>query len=148
VVGFFTDAATASRLRLTTAPVWTRLLGQSQLVRTRAAWPQVSLLGALRTAAAGSSSLVSCAAPDWLAVGDAAGAHDPLSARGLYDALSTGIAGASCAARALAGDLAAPSRYAATISAGYRTYLAELAWFYQNETRFAEMPFWRRRRKP
>jgi flavin-dependent dehydrogenase len=146
VVGLFTDAATAKRLRLTTVPAWTELLGQSRLARARAAWPQVPPPETLRTAAAGSSSLVSFAAMDWVAVGDAACAHDPLSSQGLHDALSTGIHGATCAALALAGDSTAPRRYAAAMSAGYHKYLAELAWYYQHEARFADMPFWRRRR--
>lgn len=126
VIGFFTDAATASRLRLTRWSAWRNLLGESRLTRERSGWPKVRPSGPMRTATAGSSSLDSCAGADWVAVGDAACAHDPLSSQGLFDALRTGIAGAEAAADAVGGDRDAGSRYAATMAADYRKYLAEL----------------------
>jgi flavin-dependent dehydrogenase len=78
-------------------------------------------------------------------VGDAACSHDPLSSRGLHDALATGIAGAAATSSALHGDPGTTHRYAATVSADYARYLRELAWFYAQETRYPAAPFWRDR---
>ena len=79
------------------------------------------------------------AGPGWLAVGDAACAHDPLSSRGLHDALTGGIA----AAEAIAHNTI--SAYAEQVAADYRAYLTDLDWYYRQETRFPDSPFWRAR---
>ena len=133
VVALFTDAAIASRLD------WSDLIGKTGFVGQRAGWPTVEKL---RTARAGSSTLEQIAGPGWLAVGDAACAHDPLSSRGLHDALTSGIA----AAEAIA-ENTVPA-YAEQMAADYRAYLTDLDWYYRQETRFPDSPFWQARRRP
>jgi flavin-dependent dehydrogenase len=145
VVAKFTDAAISGRQGLRRVSEWSRQLGRTRLTRARAGWPGLRLRAPLRIAAAGSSALDSPAATGWLAVGDAACAHDPLSSRGLHDALATGIAGADAVALTLDGAVEAAGRYADTVSAGYRRYLRELAWFYAEERRFPAAQFWRSR---
>jgi flavin-dependent dehydrogenase len=145
VSAVFTDAETADSLRLTTLDGWLQLLSRTTLMKARAGWPRIRLAGSLRAAAAGSSSLTRYGGRDWVAVGDAACAHDPLSSRGLYDALDTGIAAANATALALEGDVDATDRYAARVGDAYDSYLRELAWFYAAEGRFPASPFWCRR---
>ena len=131
VVALFTDAAIAGRLD------WSDLIGKTGFVGQRAGWPRVEKL---RTVRAGSSTLEQLAGPGWLAVGDAACAHDPLSSRGLHDALTSGTA----AAEAIA-ENTVPG-YAEQVAADYRAYLTDLDWYYRQETRFPDSPFWRARR--
>jgi 2-polyprenyl-6-methoxyphenol hydroxylase-like FAD-dependent oxidoreductase len=135
-VVLFTDAAIAVRDRLTAAEPWCRRLGETVQAGRRAGWPRLRMLGSPRTAVAGSSVLDRFAGPGWIAVGDAACAHDPLSARGLHDALTGGIAAGEAIA---AGSV---DRYAAEVAAGYRQYLSELDWYYRQENRFPGTPFW------
>ncbi|WP_157437829.1 NAD(P)/FAD-dependent oxidoreductase [Actinoplanes subtropicus] len=127
VVAFFTDASIAPTVN------WTDLLGKTGFVGQRAGWPSAEKL---RTVAAGSSTLESIAGPGWLAVGDAARAHDPLSSRGLHDALTSGIA----AAEAISENTV--TAYAEQVAADYRAYLKDLDWYYRQETRFPDSPFW------
>ena len=141
VVALFTDAAVAGAARLTAARAWSELLGATRQVAARARWPRP--VGRLHTAAAGSSALSRCAGPGWVAVGDAACAHDPLSSRGLHDALTGGIAAAEAVAL---GEPPAISGYADQVAADYRRYLDDLDWYYRQETRFPDADFWRARR--
>lgn len=145
VVALFTDAAQAGALRAGTPHGWRALLARTGPVATRTGGAAARLLGPLRTAAAGSSRLLRCGGQDWLAIGDAACAHDPLSSRGLHDAVAGGREVAECIARVRDGDRAAPDRSAAQTVAGYHRYRRELAWFYDQERRFAGAPFWRDR---
>ena len=95
--------------------------------------------------AANSSVLDPVAGEGWAAVGDAAIAFDPLSARGLFNALFTGLAAAEAADRLLAGHRDAFSGYAAVIAQVAAAYRRELALWYAQERRWASHPFWRRR---
>jgi flavin-dependent dehydrogenase len=131
VVALFTDASIVG-----TIDSWPDLLAKTCLVGPRAQWPRPNKL---RTATASSSALARFAGPGWVAVGDAACAHDPLSARGLHNALTSGIA----AAEAIAEDTV--PAYAEQMAADYRTYLTDLDWYYRQETRFPDSPFWQDR---
>ncbi|MCU7722768.1 hypothetical protein ODJ79_03485 [Actinoplanes sp. KI2] len=133
VVALFTDASIAG-----TIDSWPDLLAKTALVGPRARWPRPDRL---RTAAAGSSALERVAGPGWVAVGDAACAHDPLSSRGLHDALTSGTA----AAEAIVAN-SVPA-YAAQMAATYHAYLKDLGWYYRRETRFPDSPFWRARQR-
>lgn len=81
------------------------------------------------------------AGPGWLAVGDAAASWDPICARGITKALGDGLR----AARAIDGDGVAG--YATETILSFRTYLQERARLYASEPRWADAPFWRRRRE-
>jgi flavin-dependent dehydrogenase len=145
VVALFTSAAQAGPLGAGTPAGWHALLARTGPVGARVGGPAARLVEPLRTAAAGSSRLLHCGGEGWLAVGDAACAHDPLSSRGLHDAVSGGRDAAGCVLQALAGDSDAPRRSAARTAARYHRYRRELAWFYDQEQRFSEAPFWRDR---
>ncbi|MFI5890958.1 tryptophan 7-halogenase [Actinoplanes sp. NPDC051513] len=137
VVALFTDASVARDI---SPDRWMSLLESTAHAGPRAGsgFPPPKI----RTVAAGSSALSQCAGPGWVAVGDAACAHDPLSSRGLHDALSEGIAAAEAVAL---GDPSAIDAYAARTAAEYRAYLDDLAWYYRQETRFPDSAFWKGR---
>jgi flavin-dependent dehydrogenase len=145
VVALFTDAAQASGLRASTPGGWRALLARTGPVGARVGGPGVRVIGPLRTAAAGSSRLQECGGEGWLAVGDAACAHDPLSSRGLHDAIAGGLEAARCVEQVRDGGPDAPDRSAARFAADYDRYRRELAWYYGQERRFAGAPFWRNR---
>lgn len=146
VVALFTDGRAGARDGLTGAGGWLRALRGTDLIGDRAGGGAAEPEGPFRVTAAGSSRLDRCGARDWLAVGDAACAHDPLSSRGLYDALETGLTAARRVADAAGGDETAVPAYADGVASAYQAYLRDLAWFYDQEERFRAAPFWRRRR--
>ena len=88
------------------------------------------------------------AGPDWLAVGDAACAHDPLSADGIFKALVSGLRAAEAVDARLRGDAEALARHEAQAFGAFAAYLDERAAQYGAEGRWPESPFWRRRRGP
>lgn len=81
----------------------------------------------------------------WLAVGDAALAFDPLSSKGISNALYTGLRGAQAVVRNESGDHAAMSGYANHLLDIHRVYREGLNAFYRMEQRWPGAAFWSRR---
>ncbi len=81
----------------------------------------------------------------WLAVGDAALAFDPLSSKGISNALYTGLRAAHSLSGALHGDDQALSRYDTHLREIFRVYRDHLAGFHAIETRWPDAAFWKRR---
>jgi flavin-dependent dehydrogenase len=138
-------------------------LPQARLVRDRAALLERArslpmLGGALASAgwddagagycAAHGATLSPPAGPDWIAVGDAALAFDPLSSQGLFNALYTGLAGAETADRLLSGEAGAAAEYVDDLDRVRQTYVRHLAAWYGLERRWPGAPFWARRHTP
>jgi len=98
--------------------------------------------------AAGSTRLTTPAGPGWLAVGDAAAAFDPLSAQGILTALLMGREAGRTVAAIIGGarEPEALASYVATYGEVVAQYRHELAAAYTAETRWADQPFWARRR--
>jgi flavin-dependent dehydrogenase len=103
------------------------------------------LLSGPAVASAGSHRLDPAAGDDWLAVGDAASAFDPLSSQGIIKALNSGIAAAAAITRHFAGDRAALQAYAKSIEDDFASYLALRTRYYRMERRWLPEPFWQRR---
>lgn len=82
----------------------------------------------------------------WLAVGDAASAFDPISSQGIFKALDDGLRGGRAIAAALAGDGQALPMRQREIEARFAGYVQQRAYFYEQEQRWADAPFWRERR--
>lgn len=95
----------------------------------------------IRRVAAGSQRREPAAAATWLAVGDAAAAHDPVCGMGVHWALESGLAAAQAV---LTGGVDA---YAEGARARFDAYLRTRTDYYRAETRWPDAPFWRTRRK-
>jgi flavin-dependent dehydrogenase len=88
-----------------------------------------------RTVAVSSSCRREIAGPGWMAVGDSAASYDPLSGRGIFQAMRYAqLVGTS-----------EPAEYAAMVRAGYESYVAQRRRYYAMETRWPDRLFWRRR---
>ena len=144
---FLTDADLADR---------TALLEGQGLWRALPAAPNLHALctrhgylptGRVLGADAGSAALTPAAGAHWLAVGDSAAAFDPLSSKGISNALYSGIKGAEAILAASAGDGGAMARYADHVADIHRVYRDHLAQFYGMERRWSDAPFWRRRQR-
>ena len=101
--------------------------------------------GRPRGADAASSRLEAAIGRDWVAVGDAAIAFDPLSSQGIFNAMYTGMEAGRALDAALTGDCRALAAYAARIDDIHRHYRRNLAAAYALETRWPGHPFWHRR---
>ena len=96
--------------------------------------------------AANSSRLDDVAGKNWLAVGDAAMAFDPLSSQGVYNALMSGVLAAQAIECSLAGDQRELHSYAVVIENNFAKYLVAREKYYRRETRWPNSLFWKRRR--
>lgn len=85
------------------------------------------------------------AGPDWLAIGDAALARDPLSGAGLTEALAHALEAADLVANCHKGAVADLRSFNEYITAGWAAHEAERADVYAAETRWSWSPFWARR---
>lgn len=103
--------------------------------------------GSLRAWPAHSFLLDRPVGENWLAVGDAAAAYDPISAQGIHKALAGGLLAAEALLRRLGGEPAAFDGYTAALRDGFARYAANRAYFYAQETRWPDAPFWRNRRE-
>jgi flavin-dependent dehydrogenase len=130
---FFTDADLVGGTPLrTVTTAWSRL---------RAVLPETLHLQTVsRPRPAWSEALLAAAGPGWLAVGDAAATFDPLSSSGLFFAQTSAELASKCVS---AGAIRA---YASQLQPMLDTYAASHRKVYARERRFAEHPFWRRRR--
>jgi flavin-dependent dehydrogenase len=117
---------------------WDEFLSGAPLTAARARGPA----GGVRVVAANSHRSDPMAGKGWLAVGDAAAAHDPIAGLGIQWALESGIAGAEAIIR---GDRAT---YAHNMNERFTRYLTTRAHYYRAETRWPDAPFWRGRRQP
>jgi flavin-dependent dehydrogenase len=82
----------------------------------------------------------------WLAVGDAAFAFDPLSSQGILTSLYTGMKAGEALIEHLSGNSDALANYGYRLAMIYNAYLRNRSTYYRLEERWAERPFWRRRR--
>jgi 2-polyprenyl-6-methoxyphenol hydroxylase-like FAD-dependent oxidoreductase len=141
-----TDADLVAAVGLTRPGVWHRCL--LAMEHTGARLPPGRPAAAPRVVAAHSAWLARVAGEGWLAVGDAAASHDPLSASGIVRALGGGIAAAGALHALVArGNAEGLRRYAAAQAQDYRLYAATRARYYQIEQRWPDAVFWRRRQR-
>jgi flavin-dependent dehydrogenase len=92
-----------------------------------------------------SASLDRCAGKDWLAVGDAAVAFDPIASQGISNALASANAAAHAAYGYLRGYVDSLEAYADEMSAAHAFYLSGVNQHYRSETRWPDYPFWKSR---
>jgi flavin-dependent dehydrogenase len=99
-----------------------------------------------RLVAANSSRLQQAAGDDWLALGDAAAAYDPLSSQGILMALGTAIEAARYLLQAQwQGKPEGLADYNRFIDRTFDVYLETCRKFYHMEPRWQDAPFWQRR---
>lgn len=94
-----------------------------------------------------SSILSAVAGEHWLAVGDAAAGHDPISSAGITKALQHGQQAATAMVQyAQSGDWSNLAGYQERVFAGFNQYVGVRRQLYHGEKRFWNAPFWQRRR--
>ena len=95
-----------------------------------------------------SSILRQVGGEDWVAVGDAAASHDPLSSTGIPHAIGMGVHGALAAANSLFSNGESLKGYQETIHDDFLQYLRTHWRYYRREDRWPDSVFWRRRTTP
>ncbi len=147
VVAAVTDAETNKRAMLHRRDRWDSSLKTTRHMR---GWLADCSFGGDRRMtihAAPSFVLDKVCGANWLAVGDAASAYDPIASQGIHKALFDGLQSAAAIANHLAGVDAALGEYQASVVARFADYLRNRDYFYDLERRWPASPFWRNRRQ-
>jgi hypothetical protein len=146
VVGLMSDADLVRDRGLWRERTWEGLLSRTSHTSLRVKGG--AFTGPPRAVAAGSACLSRLSGKRWIAVGDAAASHDPLSSSGIVRALDSGIFGARAVAAALIQDRRDEIiHYEARMRDGFERFAATWARYYGMEQRFPESAYWRRRQR-
>jgi flavin-dependent dehydrogenase len=146
VVAYMTDVDLLPEAPRNLKDFWTGRLRQTvhTLRRVRGSFSE----GDLRIVPANSYRMERVAGSNWLAVGDAATAWDPLSSQGIQKALESGLAAARTVGELRSGNLAALDAYGTRTAEEFSQYRGLHAHYYGRERRWPDSPFWNRRRPP
>lgn len=145
VFACMTDSDLAHGLRLSTPAGWHAALAKTQFVSAVAS--KVVQLERPRLIPAGGRTVATAIGFRFLCAGDAAGAFDPISGHGVVKAMRSGVFAAYAASDCLArGDAAALDRYDTWVAREAAVYATTLGEHYGSVSRWADRPFWQRRR--
>lgn len=145
VVTFFSDADIVSHHQLHQGDNWAALLQQTNHVKMRVKGAAIcSNKPWVRNAASQITDFSSC--KNFIAVGDAVSAFDPISSMGIGFAISTACQAASLIANNLTRNtIDAFASYQLDITNHFNSYLETRNKFYQHECRWPKSDFWTRR---
>jgi flavin-dependent dehydrogenase len=146
VATFMTDPDIARAQRLDRESGWREALSQTSFIQAIVpASPSID--GLVRPS--GSAYLEEPSGDGWIAVGDAACAHDPLSGQGITRALRSGILASFAIADFLSkGSPTGLARYRRLVRHGWSGYLSARRRYYAEERRWPDRPFWQKRIRP
>ncbi len=145
VAVYHTDATDPTARAAATPDGYLALVEGTQHIAARLVGLGYRLRHGPRVVAAHSARLAPAVGAGWLAVGDAALAFDPLSAQGLLTALHSGYLAGRGLAAALDGDMAGLAAYQTSLDAVWNAYCVHYHAYYNQEQRWRDRPFWRRR---
>jgi len=149
VAAFMTDADRLDTIGSRRADGLRALLDQAPATASRMLAADATLdWSQVRIRPAHTGRLESVAGPDWLAVGDAAVAFDPLASYGIAAALGEGFYAAAAVADLLGGRRDALLDHARLIDRTLAQYLVLCHDRYGLEQRWPDAEFWRRRHHP
>jgi flavin-dependent dehydrogenase len=143
VGAYMTDADLLPRARGDLLTFWQRNLRQA--AHTQSRLEGCSLEFSLRTVSANSYRMSLVAGRNWLAVGDAAMAWDPLSSQGIIKAIESGMAAAQVIMDHQRDGSTSLEVYATQVQVDFDDYLKQRTAYYSRERRWPESVFWQRR---
>jgi len=143
VAAYMTDSDLWGNAQRRESDYWLR-----QLRRTLHIEPSVSTCtmdDSQHVVAANTSRLERLTGRNWLAVGDAAMAFDPLSGQGVFKALQSALKAADAIDQRRSGSEEALPDYEAAMTRDFDEYQRTRNTIYGKEQRWPEAPFWQRR---
>ncbi len=144
VVAVTTDPETCGRRSLRNPVSWLCHLAQTRHLGARLDG-SAFVPGGLQAWPVSSFHLEPPYGEDWLAVGDAAGAYDPLTSQGIYKALAGGLQAGDAIAHRLAGETRDFAAYGGSLARSWKEYLSLRSYLYTREARWPDQPFWQAR---
>ncbi len=143
VVAYMTDADLLPKGHVLLADFWKKCLQKAPHTLSRV---QLCSWSSSLVCVGASSYRRNCVADaQWLAIGDAASAFDPLSSQGIYKALQSGIAAAKVINESQNGCQDSLDKYTQEVEKNFTNYLHTRVEYYKQERRWTDSVFWQRR---
>lgn len=143
LVALYTDAEMLKKQKLNTSETWLAALETTRHIHNLRA--NMELVDARpKGFAAPSFILNETAGTDWLAIGDAASAYDPITAQGIMKSMLTAFFAAQTIVQKLEGTITDFKNYDAYIQYKYKQYLNMRRHLYQLEKRWDKASFWKK----
>ncbi len=143
IATFMTDASILQLSSYKQTAFWKNQLAKTQYTKDRIRntnFPETCFTQSART-----HKLSQIAGENWLCVGDAAMAYDPLSSAGIIKGMRMGCEAADRIKERFSGDEQSLAVYDAEHRAQFEEYLEQKTHFYQKEYRWNFYPFWYKR---
>lgn len=146
LIGFYTDAETAKQYQLNTLENWQKELDTARLIKKLT--PDFTPIDAKpKGFAAPSYILNQLSGENWLAIGDAASAYDPITAQGIMKAIQQAMFAAEQITKKRNGEISDFSIFNQYVQQQFGNYLNMRTRFYLKETRWVDQPFWKKLRE-
>lgn len=142
VFAFMTDADLYKKEDYNAQNFYKKLLQTTNFTKKRYAG---SLLENIKIYAANSYIMTKTHGTNWMAIGDAAMAFDPLSSQGIYKAIKSGINAAAIIHEQFTYNINALENYSNSLHATFEKYMHLRKLYYLQEKRWSQSLFWKRR---
>lgn len=139
VMSLYTRSGHAGASRLRDPAQWEAVLAGTHLLKQY--WTKGDFR--VRGGDANSSRAIRMTGADWLAVGDAAMAYDPLSSHGISNAIYGATRAGEAIVAHLAGAKGKLEAYEALLGRIFETYLGQQVQLYRQEKRWPDSAFWK-----
>ncbi len=148
-LNYYTDPDLIPKKITTSLENWLALIAQTQHIAYWLDDAEFTVDSPAKISSAASRWLTPAAGIEqkaaWAAIGDAAASFDPLSAHGMTTALWAATRMPELVKKAHVQDYQPLHDYADAVDKGVRAFLDQRKTMYQQETRYAQAPFWVRR---
>lgn len=141
LIAFYTDQETLKQTKLHQVDYWMKALNTTVSIKD-GVQETLAIDKNIKGFLAPSFCLDKITGSNWLALGDAASAYDPITSRGIYKSLTDGGYAAACISKILHNETNSLADFEAYISQNYSDYLLERTHYYTSEQRFNKSPFW------
>jgi flavin-dependent dehydrogenase len=142
VVAFMTDADLYNKENCNSEKFFNQSLSATKFTRKRCCG---SFPDKIRMYAANSYIMTKTHGTNWIAIGDAAMAFDPLSSQGIYKAIKSGLNAAEAIHEQFTSNKNALQSYSNTLNAAFEKYMQLRKLYYLKEKRWPHSLFWTRR---
>ncbi|MCP9769887.1 NAD(P)/FAD-dependent oxidoreductase [Lacihabitans sp. LS3-19] len=143
VLSYLTDADIANDFQFRKTEVFDDLMKDSNYTFKRIKGAEV--ISEIKVVAAHTQYLNNVVGKGWLAVGDAASSYDPISSLGIFKSLIMSRFAAFSICDNLKGDVNALKKYEHIVKQDFEAYQSKKTAYYNQEIRFKNHFFWKRR---
>lgn len=140
LVAFYTTPEHVKQSKLQLADIWMESLNETVSIKN-GVHKENAIDSKIKGYGVSSFCLNKITGENWMAIGDAASAYDPITSRGIFKSMTDAIYAAELISKKLKNNTPVKP-FETYVQSKYKAYLAERAHYYSNEQRWQNAPFW------